>query len=168
MIQNSQNELNEALKNNGVDSQLLKSISDEVERFKILLENIEKHKYFVENYLKEYRDKIANIPALKQKLQNDEKYLNDLKEKKKQHKKEFKEKELELESKKKILFAKQNNITNFTKAYSEKIETQKIAKAIKSSLKLGNYELDESMEISSTIVDGILKLFDDIKICKTP
>ena len=33
-IQSSQDELNEALKNNGVDEQLLKSISSEIERFK--------------------------------------------------------------------------------------------------------------------------------------
>ncbi len=162
-IQSSHDELNEALKNNGVDEQLLKSISSEIERFKILLDSIEEHKYVVENYLKEYKEKIANIPFLKQKLQSDEKYLSDLKQKKSEQKNEFKVKILELESKKKILFNKQTNIKEFTNAYSEKIENQKVEKAIKSSLKLGSYELDESIVVNLAVVDGILKLFDNIK-----
>ncbi len=162
-IQSSQDELNEALKNNGVDKQLLKSISDEIKRFKILLDSIEEHKYVVENYLKEYKDKIENIPVLKQKLQSDEKYLSDLKQKKSEQKNEFKVKSLELESKNKVLFTKQKDIKEFTNAYSEKIEGQKVEKAIKSSLKLGSYELDESTVVNLAVVDGILKLFDNIK-----
>ena len=162
-IQSSQDELNEALKNNGVDEQLLKNISSEIERFKILLANIKKHTYFVESYLKEYKEKIENIPTLKEKLQNDKKYLSDLKEKKNQQEKEFKEKDRELESKKKVLFTKQKDIKEFTNAYSEKIEGQKVEKAIKSSLKLGSYELDESTVVNSAVIDGILKLFDNIK-----
>ena len=162
-IQSSQNELNEALKNNGVDSQLLNSISNEIESLNKKIDYIEEHKPTVLIYLKEYKEKIVNIPVLKEKLQNDKKYLSDLKEKKNQQEKEFKEIDRELESKKKVLFTKQNDIKEFINTYSEKIEDQKVEKAIKSSLKLGNYKLDESREINSSVVDEILKLFDNIK-----
>ncbi len=162
-IQSSQDELNETLKNNGVNNELLKSISDEVSKLKVMLKGIEDHKDFVIIYLKEYKEKIANIPSLKQKLMSDENYLNELKQKKRDKQNEFKIKDLEQESKKKILLIKQNNIKNFTYAYSEKIQGQNIEKAIKSSLKLDSYTLDDNMEMSSAIVDSVIKLFDDIK-----
>jgi len=162
-IQRSQDELNEVLKNSGVDEQLLKSISDEIKRFKTLLDSIEEHKYLVESYLKEYKDKIVNIPVLKEKLQNDKKYLSDLKEKKTQQENVFKVKDRELESKKKNLFNKQTNIKEFTNAYTEKIEGQKVEKAINSSLRLGSYKLDENVVVNATVIDGVLKLFDNIK-----
>ena len=66
-IQNSQDELNEALKNNGVDEQLLKNISSEIERFKILLANIKKHTYFVESYLKRVQRKNRKYTSSKRK-----------------------------------------------------------------------------------------------------
>ncbi len=162
-IQSSQDELNEALKNNGVDSQLLKSISDEVEKLNHKLESIEEHKSFVIIYLKEYKEKIENIPSLKQKLQSDEKYLSELKQKKSEKQNEFKVKDLELEGKKKRLYTQQKNITDFTNAYADKIEGQNIEKVIKSSLKLQSYVLDNGIDVSSAVVDNILKLFENIK-----
>lgn len=162
-IQSSQDELNETLKNNGVDNELLKSISDEVGELKIKLESIEEHKPFVIIYLKEYKDKIANIPSLEQKLESDEKYLSDLKTNKREKQNEFKTKDLELETKKKALMAKQNDIKNFTNAYAENIQGQEIEKIIKNALKLDSYTLDDSMEVSSAVVDNIIKLFKDIK-----
>ncbi len=162
-IQSTQDELNEMLKNSGVDSQLLKQISDEVEKLYQILESIEEHKSSVIIYLKEYKEKIANIPTLKQKLQSDEKYLNELKQKKSEKYNEFKVKDMELEAKKKMFFTQQNNINNFTNTYSEKIQGQEIEKAIKNSLKLSSYILDESVDVSSIVVDNILKLFENIK-----
>jgi len=162
-IQSTQDELSEMLKNSGVDSQLLKRISDEVERLKVLLESVEEHKSLVIIYLNEYKEKIANIPSLKQKLQSDEKYLSNLNQKKSEKQNEFKVKDLALESKKKALFTKQTDITNFTNAYADKIEGQNIEKAIKSSLKLESYVLDDGIDVSSAVVDNILKLFENIK-----
>ena len=162
-IQSSQDELNETLKNSGVDSELLKRISVEVANLKVKLESIEEHKSFVIIYLKEYKDKIVNIPTLKKKLESDKKYLSDLKQKKSEKYNEFKVKDLAFENKKKMFHTKQNEIKNFSNAYSERIEGQNIEKAIKNSLKLDNYELDETVEISSSVVDRLIKLFDEIK-----
>ncbi len=162
-ILSSQHELNETLKNNGVDNELLKNISDEVAKLKVKLESIEEYKSFVIIYLKEYKDKITNMPSLKQKLESDEKYLSNLKQKKREKQNEFKVKDLELENNKKTLFAKQNDIKNFTNSYTEKIQGQHIEKAIKHSLKLDSYVLDNSIEVSSAVVDSIIKLFEEIK-----
>ncbi|PHS39379.1 MAG: hypothetical protein COB07_06390 [Sulfurovum sp.] len=162
-IQSNQDELHETLKNNGVDNELLKSIEDEIAKLTVKMRSIEDYKSFVIIYLKEYKDKIANMPSLKQKLESDEKYLSDLKQKKREKQNEFKIQDLDLVTKKNALLAKQNDIKNFTNAYSEKIQGQHIEKAIKHSLKLDSYVLDNNTEVSSSVVDRIIKLFEEIK-----
>ena len=162
-IESSTEELNETLQNSGVDSELLKRISDEVGTLKTKLESIEKHKSFVIIYLKEYRDKIVNIPSLKEKLESDEKYLSDLKQKKSEKVSEFKVKDSVLENKKKVFFTKQNEIKDFTKTYEQRVQGQEIEKAIKNALKLDSYILDDKIEVNATVVDNIITLFDTIK-----
>ena len=162
-ILSSQDELNEVLKNNGVDEELLKSIVTEVEELKVKLGNIETHKNTVIIYLNEYKDKIGNMPSLKLKLESDKKYLSDLKQKKSEKDIEFKSKELALKGQKQTLQNTQNDIKNFINAYSEKIQGQNIEKAIKSSLTLESYALDDGINGSIALVDSILKLFEEIK-----
>lgn len=162
-IQTSKDELNETLNNSGVDSELLKRVSDEMENMKAKLESIEKYKSLVIIYLTEYKDKIANMPSLKEKLDSDKKYLSGLKQKKLEKQSVFKVKDVELENKKKVFFTKQNEIKDFTKTYEERVMGQEIEKAIKNSLKLESCVLDDSVEVSSTVVDKIITLFDAIK-----
>ena len=162
-IMTSQDELNEVLKNNGVDDELLKSILADTEALKVKLENIEKHKSLVIIYLNEYKDKIGKMPSLKQKLESDKKYLRDLKQTKSEKIDDFERKKLERKSQKQILQNKQSDINNFTNAYSEKIQGQNIEKAIKNSLTLEGYALDDDIDASSVLVDNILKLFEEIK-----
>ena len=162
-IQTNQDELNEVLKNNGVDDELLKSILAEVEVLKVKLGNIEKHKSVVIIYLNEYKDKIGNMPSLKLKLESDKKYLSDLKQTKSEKDIEFKAKELAFKGQKQTLQNKQSDIKDFTNTYNEKIQGQNIEKAIKNSLALEGYALDDGIEGSSALVDSILKLFEEIK-----
>jgi chromosome segregation ATPase len=161
-IENSQNELNEALKNNGVDSELLKSISAEIKELKVKLESIEEFKSLVIIYLKEYKDKIATIPTLKENLESSKTYLNDLKEKKSEIKNIFDLKYTELQSNKNTLIAKQNNIDEFTNSYFMQIAKQDIQKAIKNVLTLDSKPIDENVEISSILVDRIVELHKNI------
>lgn len=165
-MQSSQDELSETLKNNGVDDRLLESISDEVKKLKDKLENIEEHKADVIIYLKEYKEKIAKIPFLKEKLDRDKIFLQDLKQKKQEEKRAYQSKDNKLENEKRVYQSGQEEIKNFTNAYAENIQGQAIARAISDALQLDSYVLDERMEISPNLVDKITRLFDDIESTK--
>ena len=161
-IESSRDELNEILKNSGVDKGLLDSISQEVERLKGRLESIERRRSFVIVYLEEYKEKIANIPSLKQKLESDQKYLSDLRERKSEKQRLFKAKYAELEGKKDTLIAQKREIESFNNAYTESIEGQKIAKAIENSLQLHNTPLEGDIEVTPAVVDRVVRLYDEI------
>ncbi len=162
-IYSSKDELSNVLKNNGVDNALLVNILAKVEALKINLENIQKYKDIVLVYLTEYKDKIADIPSLKQKLESDKKYLTSIKEKKNKEEALFKTEALVFKQKVQTLQSKKEDIENFIKIYNQKIQGQDISKAIKSSLVLDSYVLEDNVNIDLVVLDTILKLFDEIK-----
>lgn len=162
-IKASQNELNSALKNSGVDEELLKSISDTLKRLRHTLEQIEKNRSKVIIYVDEYKDKITTIPSLSVRLKNDEKYLSDLKERKKKEESDYAGNRLTEKAKKETFIAKKLDIENFSNAYEEKIQGQKIEKNIKNVLSLNTYILDDSVKVNASVVDSAIRLFEDIK-----
>jgi len=157
-------ELLDALNNQGVDSELLESISTEISTIQTRLNKINKTKAIVFVYLSEYKDKIQTIPSLEVNLRENSKLLEDLKEKKKQFKSNNKLKEELLQTKIETLQRVKSDIGSFIKSYKEKIENDNIEKKVQESLVLDTYVLNENLLINSTVVDSIVKIYNDIKL----
>jgi chromosome segregation ATPase len=71
-------ELQEALKESGIDESQLISVSKEIERLKSKLAKIDANRKDVLVYISEYREKIQTIPTLHEKLERDKNYLIEL------------------------------------------------------------------------------------------
>jgi K+-transporting ATPase c subunit len=156
-------ELRVALEERGVDEVLLLSISTEIESLKSKLESIELSRSNVVIYLNEYRDKIKTIPTLVEKLKIDDKSLKELGENKKRVVDEYKSKKEVFKIEKDNLIDIQRNIDAFSRSYKENIESRDIEKRMLESLKIENKPLNEESKIQPTVIDNLVKVYNDIK-----
>ncbi|MEA3492036.1 MAG: ATP-binding protein [Campylobacterota bacterium] len=162
-IESNQNKLNEVLKNSGANSQLIEDISNKMKKLELMLQDIEKNRPTVIVYLAEYKERLKTIPSLEKKLKDDREFLDGLREKEVQINKEYRAKESELKDQKEILDTQKVDIEKFIATYAEKIEGQEISRAIKNSLNLNNYNLDNTLLAKPSMIDFIITLFEEIK-----
>lgn len=156
-------ELQIALEDSGIDEALLLSISTEIESLKSKLESIEQSRNIVVVYLDEYRDKIKTIPTLIEKLKLETKFLEELDENKKRLIREYKSKKDVFNKEKNDLIDTQKNIDAFSRSYQENIEGRDIEKRVLENLKLESEPFNKESKIEPSVIDNLLKIYDDIK-----
>ena len=157
-----QNELEGALREEGVDDKLLKEISQEKLGLESKLKNIEKNRSFVTVFISEYQEKIKEIHSREVNLKNDKILRDELKNGFKTLKAKYKEENQKLEERKKELDEIKSNIELFLEQYKQKIENQDIEQAIKRSLTLHAENLANTTEIKN-VIDIIDSLYKKIK-----
>ncbi len=162
-IQDTQKELSDALKNNGVDEVLLDEISQEVQNLKTKLLEIENARNIVITYLEAYKWKIENIPSLTQTLREDSENLAELNSAKGKLQELHKEEELQFLEIKQKLNHNKSAIKKFIQNYDAKIQNQNIHKSIKRVLTIDAYEVADDILIDADMVDNIIKLYEDVQ-----
>ena len=157
-----QDELSEALTEQGVDDKLLKEISAQTQQLESTLQAIHENRTLVTVYVSEYQEKIKTIPSKRETLQNNKRLKNEFKAEMESIKAKYKKESAEVDGRKKELDEIKSNLEKFLKNYNEKIENQNIALSVKKSLTLENFILEKEIEIKD-MVENIVHLYDKIK-----
>jgi len=158
-----QDELTQALKDEGIDDKLLDEIKNEINTLQSCLSLISKNRVYVTVYISEYHEKIEQIPTKLATLKRVEQSLKDLKAEFKSLKENHKVEMEKLKVQKDEIHKTKIDFEQFLQKYTLKIENQDIEKTIQRSISL-NYEEPINISDITDIVDEIVHLYEKIKI----
>lgn len=159
-----QNELQTALREEGVDESLLNELSSEIKNLESLLRKIDANRTLVTVYLDQFSSKIKELPQMLSSLSEDEKLRDSLREELLSIEKKYAHLKQELKTELSKLELIKNSLDKFSKEYKEKIENQDIAKSIKNSLSSNPTNLDISLESNlNSIIYKVIQLYAKIK-----
>ena len=157
-----ENEMLEALKDEGIDDKLLKEIQTEIQNFTTKLENISKYRAYVTVYLSEYKDEIESIPQKTENLKGLKTLRDEYKDELKSVKSKYKVENQQLKDEQEKVNQSLANFENFLKQYSEKIDDENIQKSIKRSVTLAEILLPNDVDIKS-VIGELIALYERIK-----
>jgi len=165
-VKESEAELNNLLKQNGIDEKELKQINDNITKYRKRIEAIEENENIVRVYLSEYKKEIEKIPFREENLEKEKNLLVSIKENLKTIKDEFKIKHDAVKDKVEKVQEVEKNLNSFLEKYSEEIENQPIVREIKSLLSLEYTEdinvLLSNQEFLSKVIDNLTNTYSKL------
>ena len=170
-IEKTKEELHKLLERSGVDKKLLDAIELEGKELDKKVKSIESRRYEVEEYLRNFKEKIEHLPTLQEQLHLQEKALSNHHESLKQLRLEYKKELLALQSRQKEIEELKKTLQHFQKTYEEKISSQEIAKEIKHALSTSYRDdvtpLLEDSDYMSEVVPNIVTLYASVETLRS-